>query len=206
MSIAELQQNPLVQRVIDIFDADGNGEVDFKEFIQGVSQFSVKGDKLSKLRFAFRIYDMDNDEYISNGELFQVKYTVYLIYIYMYISIHVYLVSSIEKNDLSPTSVGRLLTGEKWQFIAVIRIRRPFISHSNSSICYQYSFQLMCYCRPHEYIIPALSVILHSVTSLSCHRKKMSWVFSIFVVVVCWSHEKIRPDRNIRVDPFLLAI
>ncbi|XP_034478918.1 calcineurin subunit B type 2 [Drosophila innubila] len=72
MSLPELQQNPLVQRVIDIFDADGNGEVDFKEFIQGVSQFSVKGDKLSKLRFAFRIYDMDNDGYISNGELFQV--------------------------------------------------------------------------------------------------------------------------------------
>lgn len=42
------------------------------EFIQGVSQFSVKGDKLSKLRFAFRIYDMDNDGFISNGELFQV--------------------------------------------------------------------------------------------------------------------------------------
>jgi Ca2+-binding EF-hand superfamily protein len=47
-------QNPLVQRVIDLFDEDGNGEVDFKEFIQGVSQFSVRGDKQSKLRFAFR--------------------------------------------------------------------------------------------------------------------------------------------------------
>ncbi|KAH8374419.1 hypothetical protein KR200_002571, partial [Drosophila serrata] len=77
MSLPELQQNPLVQRVIDIFDADGNGEVDFKEFIQGVSQFSVKGDKLSKLRFAFRIYDMDNDGYISNGELFQASVKVY---------------------------------------------------------------------------------------------------------------------------------
>ncbi|CAG2066538.1 unnamed protein product [Timema podura] len=43
-----------------------------RQFIQGVSQFSVKGDKESKLRFAFRIYDMDNDGYISNGELFQV--------------------------------------------------------------------------------------------------------------------------------------
>jgi serine/threonine-protein phosphatase 2B regulatory subunit len=73
MSLPELQQNPLVQRVIDIFDADGNGEVDFKEFIHGVSQFSVKGDKLSKLKFAFRIYDMDNDGFISNGELFQVR-------------------------------------------------------------------------------------------------------------------------------------
>lgn len=30
LSLPELQQNPLVQRVIDIFDEDGNGEVDFK--------------------------------------------------------------------------------------------------------------------------------------------------------------------------------
>lgn len=30
MNIPDLQQNPLVQRVIDIFDADANGEVDFR--------------------------------------------------------------------------------------------------------------------------------------------------------------------------------
>lgn len=30
MSLPELQQNPLVQRVIDIFDTDENGEVDFR--------------------------------------------------------------------------------------------------------------------------------------------------------------------------------
>lgn len=72
MSLPELHQNPLVQRVIEIFDQDGNGEVDFKEFIEGVSQFSVKGDKDSKLKFAFKIYDMDKDGFISNGELFQV--------------------------------------------------------------------------------------------------------------------------------------
>lgn len=72
MSLPDLQQNPLVQRVIEIFDTDGNGEVDFKEFIEGISLFSVKGDKESKLRFAFKIYDIDKDGYISNGELFQV--------------------------------------------------------------------------------------------------------------------------------------
>lgn len=72
MSLPELQQNPLVQRVIEIFDQDGNGEVDFREFIEGVSQFSVKGDKQQKLRFAFRIYDVDKDGFISNGELFTV--------------------------------------------------------------------------------------------------------------------------------------
>ena len=49
-SLPELHQNPLVQRVIEIFDQDGNGEVDFIEFIEGVSQFSVKGDKDSKLK------------------------------------------------------------------------------------------------------------------------------------------------------------
>lgn len=72
MSLPELQQNPLVQRVIEIFDQDGNGEVDFREFIEGVSQFSVKGDKSQKLRFAFKIYDVDKDGLISNGELFTV--------------------------------------------------------------------------------------------------------------------------------------
>ena len=55
MHLPELQQNPLVQRVIEIFDTDGNKEIDFKEFIEGISQFSVKGDKNSKLKFAFQV-------------------------------------------------------------------------------------------------------------------------------------------------------
>eukprot|EP00116_Pleurobrachia_bachei_P015710 sb/3475972/ len=75
MSLPELQQNPLVRRVIDLFDTDRNGEIDFKEFVQGLSQFTVKGaDKDSKLRFAFKVYDIDQDGYISNGELFQVNF------------------------------------------------------------------------------------------------------------------------------------
>ena len=50
MQIANLQQNPIAQRVIDLFDTDCNGEVDFKEFIEGISQFSMRGDKEAKLR------------------------------------------------------------------------------------------------------------------------------------------------------------
>merc|ERR1719489_406578 len=53
-------------------DLDNSGSLSIDEFIEGVSQFSVKGDKMSKLKFAFRIYDIDNDGFISNGELFQV--------------------------------------------------------------------------------------------------------------------------------------
>ncbi|KAJ2514844.1 Calcineurin subunit B [Coemansia sp. RSA 2049] len=72
LSIPQLANNPLSGRLIDIFDTDGGGDVDFKEFITGLSIFSSKGKKEEKLRFAFRIYDMDRDGYISNGELFLV--------------------------------------------------------------------------------------------------------------------------------------
>ncbi|MBW00288.1 Calcineurin subunit B type 1, partial [Eschrichtius robustus] len=67
MSLPELQENPLVQRVTDVFDTDGNREVDFGEFILGTSQFSGKGDKEQKLRFAFSIYDMDKTATFPTG-------------------------------------------------------------------------------------------------------------------------------------------
>ena len=43
------------------------------EFITGMSTFSSQADTESKLRFAFKIYDIDNDGFISNKELFQVS-------------------------------------------------------------------------------------------------------------------------------------
>lgn len=58
--------------MIAIFDEDGGGDVDFQEFVSGLSAFSSKGNKEEKLRFAFRVYDIDRDGYISNGELFIV--------------------------------------------------------------------------------------------------------------------------------------
>eukprot|EP00824_Muranothrix_gubernata_P001690 TRINITY_DN11975_c0_g1_i1.p1 TRINITY_DN11975_c0_g1~~TRINITY_DN11975_c0_g1_i1.p1 ORF type:complete len:202 (-),score=57.55 TRINITY_DN11975_c0_g1_i1:78-611(-) len=72
LMIPELATNPLVQRVIAIFDANKDDNVNFKEFITSLSVFSVKGDKNEKLHFAFKVYDIDNDGFISNGELFQV--------------------------------------------------------------------------------------------------------------------------------------
>ena len=58
--------------MISIFDEDGGGDVDFQEFVGGLSAFSSKGNKEEKLRFAFKVYDIDRDGYISNGELFIV--------------------------------------------------------------------------------------------------------------------------------------
>ena len=58
--------------MIAIFDEDGGGNVDFQEFVSGLSAFSSKGNKEQKLLFAFKVYDIDRDGYISNGELFIV--------------------------------------------------------------------------------------------------------------------------------------
>lgn len=76
LSIPGVGSNPMAARLIETFDRDGSGDVDFQEFITGLSIFSTKGQKEDKLRFAFEIYDMDKDGYISNGELFLVLKTM----------------------------------------------------------------------------------------------------------------------------------
>lgn len=72
----------------------GGGTVDFQEFVGGLSAFSSRGGREEKLRckaacycasynlvkiytepfvsVAFKVYDMDRDGFISNGELFLV--------------------------------------------------------------------------------------------------------------------------------------
>jgi len=73
LSVPELKENPLIQRLVAVMDSDLNGEVDFKEFVLGLAQFAVRDqDHEKRLEFIFRIYDMDRDGFISAGELFLV--------------------------------------------------------------------------------------------------------------------------------------
>ncbi|EGW31141.1 uncharacterized protein SPAPADRAFT_63056, partial [Spathaspora passalidarum NRRL Y-27907] len=72
LSIPGVSSNPLAARLMDVFDIDGNGKIDFQEFITGLSAFSGKSSTEEKLRFAFKIYDIDRDGFIGNGELFIV--------------------------------------------------------------------------------------------------------------------------------------
>ncbi|KAH0839572.1 calcium calmodulin-dependent protein phosphatase [Lanmaoa asiatica] len=70
-------------------DFSGGGTVDFQEFVGGLSAFSSRGGREEKLRclsrhlslcprsyifdtVAFKVYDVDRDGFISNGELFLV--------------------------------------------------------------------------------------------------------------------------------------
>lgn len=72
LAIPGILSNPLAQRLMDVFDEDNDGTIDFQEFITGLSAFSGKTSRDEKLRFAFKIYDIDQDGFIATGELFIV--------------------------------------------------------------------------------------------------------------------------------------
>lgn len=54
LSIPQIANNPLASRMIAIFDEDGGGDVDFHEFIKGLSAFSERGNKREKLECKYR--------------------------------------------------------------------------------------------------------------------------------------------------------
>jgi serine/threonine-protein phosphatase 2B regulatory subunit len=68
--IPELKENPVVQKVISIFDKDNDGKISFYEFVMGLSTLADNDKKDDKYKFAFQIYDSNNDGFISNGDLF----------------------------------------------------------------------------------------------------------------------------------------
>lgn len=70
--VPEIADNPLVKRVISIFDTDGDGKVSFIEFLVGLAKLASGTEELAKIKFAFDVYDINRDGYISNGELFKV--------------------------------------------------------------------------------------------------------------------------------------
>jgi serine/threonine-protein phosphatase 2B regulatory subunit len=61
-----------VKRVIAVLDKNKDGSISFLEFVQGLNSLSSSASQEEKLRFAFQIYDINNDGFISNGELFTV--------------------------------------------------------------------------------------------------------------------------------------
>jgi serine/threonine-protein phosphatase 2B regulatory subunit len=69
--VPELSQNPLVKRVVSVFDKNKDGNISFEEFLSGVGKL-YGNDEEEKLKFTFKIYDLNDDGYISNGELFSV--------------------------------------------------------------------------------------------------------------------------------------
>jgi serine/threonine-protein phosphatase 2B regulatory subunit len=50
LALPQISSNPLAHRLLAVFDNDGSGDVDFKEFISGLSTFTAKGKKEEKLK------------------------------------------------------------------------------------------------------------------------------------------------------------
>ena len=60
--VSELAVNPLASRVVTIFDKNKDENVNFKEFLQGLSIFSSRGEAKDKLRCEYK--------YTSSATLF----------------------------------------------------------------------------------------------------------------------------------------
>jgi serine/threonine-protein phosphatase 2B regulatory subunit len=69
-SIPQLAANPLLDRVLTVFDTNGDKSVDFREFVRALAIFSNDVEKREKLLFTYKMYDIDGDGKISNKDLF----------------------------------------------------------------------------------------------------------------------------------------
>lgn len=69
--VDEIKENPIVKRVISVFDKNQDGKISFFEFVMGLSALTdYSYNKLEKLKFAFQVYDTNGDGFISSGDLF----------------------------------------------------------------------------------------------------------------------------------------
>ena len=62
-------QNFILKRMFEIFDENGDGGITFSEFLKGLSALSGKASEQEKMKFSFRLYDVNKDGKISEPEL-----------------------------------------------------------------------------------------------------------------------------------------
>ena len=70
--MAEVAMYPLLRRVVCRYDEDKSGAINYTEFCRALSTLSAKATLGEKLRFAFTLYDVNGNGFISPDEMFEV--------------------------------------------------------------------------------------------------------------------------------------
>lgn len=68
--------NVFVDQIFRIFDKDGNGSIDFKEFMMA-TDMTASGSPEEKLRWAFKMYDKDGNGSVDLEEMIEIIGTLY---------------------------------------------------------------------------------------------------------------------------------
>ena len=72
LKIFSLGQTPTeveLQDMVDEVDIDGNGSIDFNEFVAMMCRKMKSADSEEEIKEAFRVFDKDGNGYISAGEV-----------------------------------------------------------------------------------------------------------------------------------------
>jgi len=72
LTLPELEEQPLKDRIARMMTVDMSEMVDFKLFAETIAVFGGRLDKEKKFEFFFKVYDMDEDGLVGDGELFVV--------------------------------------------------------------------------------------------------------------------------------------
>ncbi|KAF9153707.1 hypothetical protein BGX21_005014, partial [Mortierella sp. AD011] len=71
-SLGQILTETELQDMINEVDADGNGIIDFHEFLTMMSRKVTRPDPEKEIKDTFKVFDRDGNGYITKDELYQV--------------------------------------------------------------------------------------------------------------------------------------